>query len=125
MWLDFLKVVTILGSMWALSRFGPVWACVGVGVGFGLNAVQMVRAMKPDGYSPMRIFLAMVPPLAACVPMVVAVLAVRRLHLGGHVTALLVELGAGAVAYTIGALVIARSASAELLGLLRRGLTRD
>jgi len=124
MWLDFLKVVTILGSMWALSSFGPVWACAGVGIGFGLNAIQMVRAMRPDGYSAMTLFRAMLPPLFACAPMVGAVIAVRHLLDAPPITQLSVELLVGAVAYIASALVIARAASRELLALLRRGLSR-
>ncbi len=127
MWLDLLKVVTIIGSMFVLSRFGPVWACAGVGIGFGLNAIQMVWAMKPDGYSPVALLKTMAPPLVACGLMGLTVVAIRGPLIGLGLSPwlrLVIEVAVGGIVYVPAALLIAHKSSRELLRLLRQGLKR-
>jgi PST family polysaccharide transporter len=81
-----------------------------------------------DGISFARMTLRLVPPLVACVPMVAAVvgtrLGLRRIGVEHQIYYLAAEVLVGALVYTGAALVIARSASRELLRLLRHALAR-
>jgi PST family polysaccharide transporter len=125
--LDMLKLVTILGSMALLAPLGPVWACAGVGLGFALNAVQMVYVVRSDGIAPSSLLLPLLPPLLACIPMSGAVLGVRYVLPPTALPAvarLLIEIAVGAVVYVPSALFIARESSREFLRLLRSGIAR-
>lgn len=121
--LETVKVAALLSCMAALSYFGLLWACVGVGVGFGLHAIASLWAVhRVDGMSLMSMVKPMVAPIAASVPMVGVVLGVRYL-LHGRIPskALLVcEIVAGGLVYIPSALLIARSASSEVVTLLKK-----
>lgn len=118
------KLAAILGSVALLAHFGPYWAATGVGLGFALHALASMWVIEQSDGVPMRKMLAgMVGPLAACLPMVGAVLAVRHgLGLTDHhpFVGLFLEVAAGALTYVASALVIAKDASADFLGLLRK-----
>ena len=124
MWLNLSKVALLLTSLTLLGQLGPLWACAGVGVGFGAQALaSMMVVAKQDGVRVGAFLSKCFPPLLACVPMVLAVYAARYglAYLGIDVrgVSLVAEIVAGAVAYVLSALVIARSTSRELVGLIR------
>ena len=124
MFLELGKLSAILASIAALSILGPYWAATGVGLGFALHALASMWVIQQSDQVPMRSMLvAMAGPLAACVPLIAAVLAVRYgLGLASEhpLIGLTLEVTAGAVVYVVSALVIARAAATDFLGLLRR-----
>ena len=78
---------------------------------------------QSDGVPMKQMLVGMAGPLSACAPMVGAILAVRHgLGLADHhpLLGLIVEVVVGGAAYVASALVLARRASADFLGLLRR-----
>ena len=127
--LEIAKLGLLLGLIAALSVWGPYWSAAGVGLGFAAHALaSMWFIRRSAGVAIGRMVRAMVGPLLACGPMVGAVLAVR-MSLGlaeqRPVLALLVEITVGVVVYALSALVLARRASRDLLGLLRKSFGRQ
>jgi lipopolysaccharide exporter len=126
--LGILRTAVLLGTLAILGWLGgPLWACCGVGVGFGLYAVLGIMvASRLEGISPMPLLVGLRGPLLACVPMVAAVLGTRALLFAAGVKTPLVhlalELVAGAAAYVVAALVLAPSISRELVTVLRTTL---
>jgi lipopolysaccharide exporter len=123
------KVGLLLASVGALSVLGPVWACGGVGLTYGVHTAASIWVVRRHDPVPLGEMLAgFLGPIAACVPMVGAVLGVRwafaQLDLGASALMLVAEIGAGALAYVPAALLFAPAASRDCLGLLRRGLAR-
>lgn len=118
------KLTAILGSVALLSVLGPYWAATGVGIGFALHALASMWLIEQSDGVPMKKMLAgMAGPLAACVPMVGAVMAVRYglgLTDDHPFIGLTVEVVAGAATYVASALVLARAAAADFVGLLRK-----
>jgi PST family polysaccharide transporter len=118
------KLAAILGAVALLAYFGPYWAATGVGLGFALHALASMWLIEQSDGVPMKKMLAgMAGPLVACVPMVGAVLAVRHglgLTDDHPFVALFLEVTAGALTYVASALLIARTASADFVGLLRK-----
>ncbi|MFO0590414.1 MAG: oligosaccharide flippase family protein [Polyangiaceae bacterium] len=97
-------VISVLGGIWALSRWGAVPAACGVGIGFVTSIALTLRALRPEGISGADMLGATLRPLAAAAPMVLAVLAARRgldeTHLRAG-TRLAAEILVGAAIYTI------------------------
>jgi lipopolysaccharide exporter len=122
------KLGSVLGSLAALSAFGPHWAAAGIGIGYGLHALASMWLIRVTADVPIhRMVRAIAGPIAACIPMVAAVLAVRhgigladRFPLPG----LFLEIAAGGVAYVVSALVIARKATDDFFSLLRKSFRR-
>ena len=120
--LEAFKVAAIVLFIVAIGRFGTGWTCFAVGLAFGAHALASLWAVRwVDGIALRRSVGALVPALSACVPMVLAVLAVRHgLARSGvdvldrPAARLLVELVAGAVAYMVGALAFARDRAQDL-----------
>jgi lipopolysaccharide exporter len=83
---------------------------------------------RTDGIPLMAIVGRLWRPLAACTPMVVAVLAVRHALTGtriqGNFIALGVEVAAGALGYFVGAFTIDGKSARELVTLAREALLR-
>jgi PST family polysaccharide transporter len=78
---------------------------------------------QSDGVPMKKMLAGMAGPLVACVPMVGAVMAVRYglgLTDDHPFVGLTIEVVAGAATYVASALVLARAASADFLGLLRK-----
>ena len=76
-----------------------------------------------------RMLASTLPPLLACVPMVLAVRGVREVLAqagmsGPGLPRLGAEVAAGAVAYIVAALILARSVSRDFLNLVRNALRR-
>jgi lipopolysaccharide exporter len=118
------KLVFLLLFIWALSIFGPYWSAAGVGVGFALHALaSMWLIQASDGVRITRMLAVMGPPLLACVPMVGGVMAVRYglgLTDSLPILGLILEVAVGAIVYVLAALLLARKAARDFLGLLRR-----
>jgi lipopolysaccharide exporter len=122
--LEVLKLVSLVILLLTLGRSGPLWACVAVGLAFAVHAVaSMVAVQVLDGVGMAAIAARCAAPLAACVPMVLAVLSFRigleRAGVRSGGVALVGEIAIGAAVYASSAMVIARSASADFLSLLR------
>ena len=120
--LEVARTVTLLVAILALSSRGVLWACYGVGIAYGINAFASLWIVdRTDGLGMFRLLKPYLPPLLACLPMVLAVLGVRA-FLGGElltgVPLLLGELLAGAVAYVLAALVVARAPAKDAIRLV-------
>lgn len=117
------RVIVLLGSVIGLGYAGgPVWACAGVGIGFGVYSVQMVvltaRVTKLAGRD---YFISTARPLLATVPMFLAVTGLRYLMAGLPVAlTLTAEIVVGAVVYVAFTFVLARKNVQELLQIVRR-----
>jgi lipopolysaccharide exporter len=124
--LEAFKLVAVIGCIYGFSRFGPLWSCFGVGVAFLMElSLSWFIMSRGDGIPFTAFFAKLVPPLMACVPMVVAVELTRRVMLDLPVLlSLLVQVLVGAIAYGVGALVLARSHANEFLTLTRSALER-
>lgn len=128
--LEWLKVLAIVGGVGALGALGgPLWACAGVGVAFGLHAlVSMALVRSQSGISYAAMVRPLSGPLLACVPLVGAVLAVRyglaRFDYLPRGTRLGAEVLAGAAAFVLAAFVVAPQASRQFLQLGRGALRR-
>jgi PST family polysaccharide transporter len=121
--LEVSKLVALIGLLLTLGRAGPLWACVAVGLAFAVHAAASMAVLQAlDGVTMTTLMIKCGPPLAACVPMVAAVIATRVALAGMRVSAvsLVAEIASGAAVYMVSAVLIARSASLDLLGLARR-----
>jgi PST family polysaccharide transporter len=129
MWLNLSKVAILLGSVVLLGQLGPLWACVGVGVAFGIQAhASMAVVAQKDAIRIGAFLRPCVGPLLACVPMALAVTGVRiglaELGLDARGVSLVVELVVGAVTYVLSAFLFARTVTRELLDLVRAAARR-
>jgi PST family polysaccharide transporter len=121
--LEAVKVAALLACIALLAMLGPLWACAGVGVGFGLHAVASLWVVhRVDGMPMWAMTAPMLGPLAASVPMAAAVWGVRAALEGTMPSAalLLVEVVVGGAVYVPCGLLFARSTSRDLLQLLRK-----
>lgn len=124
--LEGFKLVAVLGCMYALSRFGPLGSCFGMGAAFLLElSLSWVIMSRADGI-PISAFIGrVVPPLLACAPMIAAVEVTRRALLALPsekpyvLLALVVQVLVGVVVYAAGAFTLARRQTRELLSLVR------
>ena len=123
MYLGLLKIALLMGIMAALGLISDLWACIGVGIAFGLNTtVSMLVIRHIDGLSMARMASGLIGPLLACGPLVLAVLGVRSIGIATPWIALVSEICAGGAAYVLAALVLARSNTADFFGLLKKNL---
>src|SRR6185312_7374149 len=111
------------------GRFGEgqAWACVAVGLAFGLNALGYMWIIRRTEQISLRAQIAAVgPPLLACAPMVAIVVALERTLSGAAPPAvrLVVEVTVGALTFLPSAWLLAPGAARELVGLLRTALRR-
>jgi PST family polysaccharide transporter len=112
----------------ALRRHASLWACTAVGVAFALNSLGYIWVIKRvDGISLRDQIVPLLPPVIACVPMVLAVLGLRHAFEGRGLpkgVGLAAETAIGAIVFIPSALLIAPSTSKDLLALLRSALLR-
>lgn len=126
--------LTIVILLFTMGRVGPLWACAAIGVAFGIRLLLSLELLRRLERVPVLPILARQwRPLLASVPLAAAVLAVRRAfqHAGwGELRGLhaapelVAAVAAGGLAYAAAALVIARSASRDLIDLGRRVVRR-
>ncbi len=129
MLLEITKTVGLLAAIALLGRLGPRWACAAVGIAFALGSFGYFWVIRRiDGLTLREQILPLLPPVLACAPMVLAVLAVRRglVALGGAPSGvgLGVELLVGALVFIPSAFALAPAASRDLITLLQTALPR-
>lgn len=125
MLLGVLKVVVLLVAASVLTRLHPLGACVAVGLEFGVHAfVSMLVIASQDRIPLMSMLRSCGAPLLASAAMAPAIFGVRALVIALAIhrrgAGFLLELLAGAIAYVVAALIVAKAPSRDLLGLLRR-----
>ncbi len=118
--LEAFKVLALVVLMLTLGRLSPLWICGAVGVAFAAHALACLWVVrKVDGLPLVRSLGSLWPALAASAPMVGAVLLARQALLASGIVnpleCLSIEVLAGAVGYVLGALVVARDTSHELV----------
>jgi lipopolysaccharide exporter len=118
--LEAAKLVVLTLTMVTLGSRSPLWACVAVGIAFAAHALASLWIVRrTDGVHLQPLFAELGRLLAACVPMVGAVLGVRHLLLsmGGAppLLRLALETLAGALVYPPTAWLVARSTARDLL----------
>lgn len=123
------KVCLLFAAAWTIGRVSPLWACTIIGIEFGGHSLASLAFIaRRDGVSGRAIVRRVVPPLVACVPMVVAILAVRwaLAHAGIHTkgVGLAAELAVGAITFIPSALLIAGPISREFLALVAAAMRR-
>ena len=120
LWLELFKLACLMGGIVTFGRLSPLWTCGAVGLAFALHAfASLVVVSRVEAVSLRESVGSLLPALGACVPMVAAVLAVRA-GLATFVEpkpwlALVLQVLAGAVGYAVGAFVVARRVSEDLL----------
>jgi PST family polysaccharide transporter len=126
--LGLIRTAVLLSSLALMGWLGgPLWACGGVGLGFGIYAILgILVACDLEKISPWPLLRGLRGPLLACLPMVGAVLAVRYLlwavGVVSPVAHLIVEVLAGGGGYVGGALLLAPAVARELFMVLRTTL---
>jgi lipopolysaccharide exporter len=120
--LEAFKLVSLVLFVITFGRRSPLWTCGAVGLAFGAHAFASLWMLRKVDDIPLRRSIgALVPSLLACLPMVLAVFAVRRSLAASGIGAdrpalrLLAEVAIGAMAYAIAALVVARDQSQDLV----------
>jgi PST family polysaccharide transporter len=128
MYLEMLKIVTLLGGMLALSPFGAHAAAGAVGAAFAINAVLGVWLVLQNGPRPRVLIEGFLRPLFAAGAMAAAVLAVRfgLQELGVEQVGMLLvaEIVVGAIVYVGVALVVCRDTARDLLSVVRQVRSR-
>jgi PST family polysaccharide transporter len=127
--LEVVNLTAIVVSLSTIGRKSLLWACIAVGVAFGVRMLlSMWLVRRTDGVSLTAIVARLWRPLAACLPMVAAVLAMRRAlaltPFAGGALALLAEVAAGGVGYLVGAFTIDAKSARELVTLAHEALLR-
>ena len=130
MGLEIFKVVVLLTAITALARLGPLWVCAAAGIAFTTHSLAGMGYLSHlDRIPALSIMANVAPPLAACVPMVGAVLGLRylllrHLGLGYGVRSLVLEIVVGGLVYVAVAFVFAPSITRDFLGLVKGALGR-
>jgi lipopolysaccharide exporter len=129
MWSSFLRAIVVL-SLVAICGYagGPLWACVGAGLGFAVHSVlTIIAASHATGLSAAAYLGGVMRSLLPCVPMFFAVEAVARALAGlgvPNLVSLVAQIAAGAVIYIAAAFVLVRPSVNELLRLGREAIRR-
>lgn len=125
---SFAKLTVIGTTMLTIGRLGPLFACLSVGCGYVVALLIAQYAISRSDGVPMTALIGRcVPPLLACGPMVLAVLAVRHamaLAGVGPLVGLPVEILAGAVGFVVGAFTLARGTTGEFLAIVAAARAR-
>ena len=129
MWGEMVGAGLMLTLVVLFGRGDPMMVIAMVGIAFtARTAVFMWQVQRSDGIKISEALLRFFPIFLACVPMVLAVLGVRHgLRAAGidrALVSLLLEIPAGAIAFVAFALLFARTASRDMLTLLRAALVR-
>ena len=113
-----LALVAVLGWLG-----GPIWACAGVGAGYAVHSVLTVVVTARFAPLPARpYFVGVLRPLLACVPMFVAVAALRIFLADRHVPgalSLTAQVVCGGAVYAGAVFVFAGANVRELIRLVR------
>ncbi len=119
-------VAALFSTMPMLTRFGPLVASSAVGITFGVHAIVSAFAVRrAGGPAPLAVLASVLGPLAACVPMAVAVRGVHAALVGSRpMLALVAEIVAGGLVYPAAALFLARAPAMKLVSLAGETLAR-
>jgi PST family polysaccharide transporter len=120
LWLELLKLACLMGGIASFGRLSPLWTCGAVGLAFALHAFASLAVVSRLEALPLGDSIgSLLPALGACVPLVAAVLAVRSAlaTLGEPKPwlSLALQVTVGALGYALGAFVVARRTSEDLL----------
>ncbi|MCG8417638.1 MAG: oligosaccharide flippase family protein [Proteobacteria bacterium] len=123
------KIGLLAISIVATARFGPLWVCMAVGLTFAVNAAaSMAICAIMDGISPKALVHNFFRPLAACGPMVLAVLGcrhgLRAIGIDIPILSLCLEIAAGALVYLPAAFAFAPAIARDFVELLRKAFSR-
>jgi lipopolysaccharide exporter len=125
-YLEIGKALLLFGAIILLGPLGPLWVCAAVATAYGLHAVASLWMVQlADGVPFLASFGGLLPPLAACFPLVAAVLAVRFSLHRQDLLGLGLEVLAGIGGYLVGAFLFARPLTRDFLKLARKFLRRD
>lgn len=127
--LTFMKTPLLLGLVASLGWLGgPLWACVGSGATHAITMVVTVHlTARLEGIGFKSYMLGVGRPLAACVPMFGAVMALKALAAGSGVSApflLVAEVLLGAAVYLPAAYLLATPTARDLVALVREAAGR-
>ncbi len=135
--LEVIKTFALLVLMYGFAKAteNPRWTAAAVGITFGASSFSyMVVIKRLDDISLGRQFAHILPPVLACVPMAIAVLAVQKLEhylfpfvpglRAGNILRLCIEVTAGGLAYVIAAFVILPSTAREFIRTVRSAMAR-
>ena len=122
MYLSIGRAFVIIGLVAAFGHLGgPLWACLGAGIGYGLHSLLTVIATGMSTGLPIRPYLIAVGrPLLLCVPMFIAAMSLGvGLKAAGAppVASLIVQIAAGAAVYLIAAFLFAKPTAMSALNL--------
>lgn len=122
---EWVTVVVLMAGLATLGRISPLWACAAVGIAFLCRLVLAMYAVRvSSGIGIPTQVRSMLPPLAACLPLVAAVVgiraALRHVHLRSPLVSLAAEVIGGAVAFVPAALVLAPVPAGDVLKMVRR-----
>jgi PST family polysaccharide transporter len=125
---SFLRAIVVL-SLVALCGYlgGPLWACIGAGIGYALHSiVTIIAASRLVGFPLGAYLIGVARPLLPCIPMFLAVVGVE--HALIETVPLPIILGiqviVGAVVYVISAFILVRPAVREIIRLGREAISR-
>lgn len=125
---EFIKTVILLAGMWALSPFGEIASAVSVGAAMALQAALLFFVLGRSGFPTGDLLYFARGPAMAAVVLVIAVIATRygldQLRAIPVFAQLVVEVFVGAVAYCLGAWLLARDTVNELVEMVRAQIPR-
>ncbi|MBX3206859.1 MAG: oligosaccharide flippase family protein [Labilithrix sp.] len=120
---SFFRAALLLALVFVLGKIGgPLWAAVGVGIGFAGHSLLTIVLTARATAMPLAPYLTGVArPLVACVPMFFSVTALHGVLASRAPTPVLLasEVLAGAVVYVVSAFVFARANVRELMSIVR------
>jgi len=124
--IEWASLFAIVIAISTIGRLGIYWTCAAVGIVFVLRTLASMGAVaRSDGTSLKSFLLPMFRPFAACMVMTAVLLALRPgLADLRPATRLMIEVTAGASAYVLSVLVVARAESRDLLTLAQSVFTR-
>jgi lipopolysaccharide exporter len=128
MLLGVVKVLAVVSLLPLLGQLGPLWACVAIGVAFGIHAVASLWTLRRQEGVPATLLAASLGrPLLACIPLACAAVGARSvgLMLGWPPgVRLVLETGAGVLGYAAGTYLFARPLARDVMDLLKGALNR-
>lgn len=128
MFSSFLRAIVVLALV-ALCGYlgGPLWACIGAGIGYAAHSIITIIAAGRIVRFPVGEYLVGVArPLLPCIPLFVAVWATEQALRGSMPLPVLlgVQVLVGAVVYIISAFILVRPAVNEIIRLGREAIGR-
>jgi lipopolysaccharide exporter len=128
MWSSFLRAVVVLSLVASFGYVGgPIWACVGGGIGYALHTVlTIILCTRATELSTGTYLREVARPLLPCIPMFLAVVGIQHALAGivPLVVSLAVQIAAGGIIYVGAAFVLVNDRARELIELGRGAIRR-